>query len=83
MVACSRPSRQGSFSLGVSHDVYRGIPAIYVNSLGYDTYSHPYGPDHRMSLRALREIDNSIRQLYRIVRRVPELQYDLFILSDC
>ncbi|MGH8055909.1 MAG: hypothetical protein ACREOH_01540, partial [Candidatus Entotheonellia bacterium] len=48
------------FTLGVSHDVYRGIPAIYVNFLGYDTYSHPYGPDHRMSLRALREIDNGI-----------------------
>ena len=30
----------------------------------------------------LRRVDRAIRQLWRVVRRVPEHQYDLYILSD-
>jgi hypothetical protein len=70
------------FTLLVSADLYRGVPAIYVNFLDYDVVSHAFGPDDRLAFRALRRVDRSIQQLARIVRRLPELGYDLYILSD-
>jgi hypothetical protein len=70
------------FTLAVSRDLYAGVPAIYVNYLDYDVFSHVYGPRHRRALRALRRVDGSIRQLARVIRRVPEYRYDLYVLSD-
>jgi hypothetical protein len=70
------------FTLAVSRDLYRGVPAIYVNYLDYDVFAHVYGPRHRRALRALRRIDRSIHQLWRIIRRLPERGYDLYVLSD-
>ena len=70
------------FTLSVSADVYRGVPAVYVNFLDYDVFAHAFGPGHRAAMRALRHIDNAIGQLARIVERLPELQYDLYILAD-
>jgi hypothetical protein len=70
------------FNLAVSRDLYRGVPAIYVNYLDYDVFAHAYGPRHRRALRALRRVDRSIRQLWRVCRRVPEHGYDIYVLSD-
>jgi hypothetical protein len=42
------------FTLSVARDVYAGAPAIYVNYLDYDIFSHAWGPRHRRALRALR-----------------------------
>jgi len=70
------------FTLAVSGDVYRGMPAIYVNYLDYDVFAHSFGPSHRAALRALRRVDRSIGQLARLLERVPELGYDLYVLSD-
>jgi hypothetical protein len=70
------------FTLAVSRDLYRGVPAIYVNYLDYDVFAHAYGPRGRPALRALRRIDRSIEQIWRTVRRVPEHGYDLYVLSD-
>jgi len=70
------------FTLSVSADLYRGIPALYVNFLDYDVFAHSFGPTHRSAMRALRHIDNAIGQLARIVERLPEFQYDLYILAD-
>ena len=70
------------FNLAVSRDVYRGVPAIYVNYLDYDVFSHAYGPRHRRALRALRRTDRSIHLLWRVCRRVPEHRYDVYVLSD-
>jgi hypothetical protein len=70
------------FHLAASRDVYRGVPAIYVNFLDYDVFAHAYGPRHRRALRALRRVDRSIHQLWRVCRRVPEHRYDVYILSD-
>jgi hypothetical protein len=33
-------------------------------------------------MRALRSVDSSIRQIWRVTRRVPEHRYDLYVLSD-
>jgi len=70
------------FTLAVSRDLYAGVPAIYVNYLDYDVYAHAYGPRHRRAMRALRQIDRSIHQLWRVIRRVPGHRYDLYVLSD-
>jgi hypothetical protein len=70
------------FNLAASRDIYRGVPAIYVNYLDYDVFSHAYGPRHRRALRTLRRVDRSIHQLWRVCRRVPEHRYDLYVLSD-
>src|SRR5438128_446263 len=70
------------FTLAVAHDLYSGIPTIYVNYLDYDVVAHGWGPRHPRALRALRRVDASIHRLWRILRRVPEYRYDLHVLSD-
>lgn len=70
------------FTLVVARDLYEGVPALYVNYLDYDVFAHAYGPRHRRAFRALRRIDRSIHQLWRVLRRVPEHGYDLYVLSD-
>jgi len=70
------------FTMSVSADLYRGVPAVYVNYLDYDVFAHAFGPAHRSAMGALRRIDNAIGQLLRIVDRLPELEYDLYILAD-
>jgi hypothetical protein len=73
---------RGFFTLAVSRDLYAGTPAVYVNYLDYDVAAHAFGPRSRRALRSLRRVDRAIHQLWRIVRRVPEHRYDLYILSD-
>lgn len=70
------------FNLAVARDLYRGVPAVYVNYLDYDVFAHAYGPRDRRALRALRRVDRSIRHLWGVCRRVPEHRYDLYVLSD-
>ena len=70
------------FTLAVARDLYAGTPSIYVNYLDYDVFSHAYGPRHRRALRSLRRIDDSLKQIWRVCRRVPEHRYDLYVLSD-
>jgi len=70
------------FTLAVSADLYRGVPAIYLNYLEYDVLAHAFGPEHRLSMQALRRVDRSIAQLARILRRLPDRPYDLYVLSD-
>ena len=70
------------FTLAVSRDVYAGLPAIYVNFLDYDVSAHAFSPRSRHAVDSLRGIDNSIRQIWRVIRRVPGHRYDLFVLAD-
>jgi hypothetical protein len=73
---------RGFFTLGASRDLYAGAPAVYVNYLDYDVAAHAFGPRSRRALKSLRRVDRAIHQLWRVLRRVPEHQYDLYILSD-
>jgi hypothetical protein len=70
------------FTLAVSRDVYAGVPAVYVNFLDYDVTAHAFGPRSRRAMRSLNRVDRAIRQICRVVRRLPEHRYDVFILSD-
>jgi hypothetical protein len=80
-LAISRGLRE-LFTLSVTDDVYAGVSALYVNFVDYDVPAHALGPRHGAALRALRAVDTSIRDIWNAVRRVPELRYDLFVLSD-
>jgi len=70
------------FTLVTSRDLYAGVRAIYVNYLDYDVFAHSFGPRHRRAMRALRRVDRSIHQLWRVARRVPGHRYHLYVLSD-
>jgi hypothetical protein len=70
------------FTLAVARDMYAGVPAVFVNYLDYDIAAHAFGPRDRLAFQALRQVDRSIRQLSRILRRVAEYRYDLYILAD-
>ena len=70
------------FTLAASRDLYAGVPAVYVNYVDYDVAAHAFGPRSRRALGSLRRVDRAIRQLVRVARRVPEHQYDIYILAD-
>lgn len=70
------------FTLSVARDLYAGTPAIYVNYVDYDEAAHAFGPRSKPALVTLRRVDRAIRQLARVLRRVPEHRYDLYILAD-
>src|SRR5262245_10044329 len=70
------------FTLGVLADIRAGVPAVYVNYVGYDVVSHAWGPAHRNALRALRPIDRSIGQIARAIREQHTHEYELYVLSD-
>ena len=62
-------------------DVYRGMPAIYVNYYGYDEIAHQDGPLGGEALRALKRIDRHIRRIDSVRRKYwPDM--DLYVLSD-
>ena len=46
------------FTLSGSRDIYRGVPAIYINYLDYDVFAHAYGPEHPRAVRSLRRVDS-------------------------
>lgn len=70
------------FTYSVLRDVYDGVPAIYVNYLDHDEMAHALGPRSDEAVTALRGVDASLRQIRRVLRRVPEHGYDLFVLAD-
>jgi hypothetical protein len=73
---------RGLFTMAVCRDLYAGVPAIYVNYLDYDEAAHAFGPHSRPARVTLRRIDRAIHQLWRVMRRVSEHRYDLYILAD-
>ena len=70
------------FTMAVSRDLYEGVPAIYVNYLGYDETAHAFGPGSDRAMQVLHEVDQSIEQLWTVMRRVPEHRYHAYILAD-
>jgi hypothetical protein len=69
-------------TFSVMIDIYRGMPAIYAAYTGYDEIAHHFGADSREAFRALRAVDNQIRQIDRMRQLYVEHDYDLYLLSD-
>ena len=70
-----------TITLGAVIDIFRGVPSVYVNYLGYDEHSHLRGPESKVAYWTLRGIDRSIRRIHKAVCHA-ERKYDVFILSD-
>src|SRR4030095_12382081 len=71
---------RGFFTMAVSRDLYAGVPAVYVNYVDYDEAAHAFGPRSRPAFVSLGRVDRAIYHLWRVVRRVPEHRYDVYIL---
>jgi type I phosphodiesterase/nucleotide pyrophosphatase len=69
-------------TLAVLLDIYTGVPAIYTTYNVYDEYAHHFGPGSRAALSSVRGLDRRIRQIMRLLRRLPGRPYDVFIWSD-
>jgi hypothetical protein len=67
---------------GILVDVSRGIPAIYVDFLGYDEAAHRRGPGAHAAMRNLASIDAALVTIFAAADAVPELGYDVYVFSD-
>lgn len=69
-------------TLGIRLDIYRGVPSIYANFIGYDGVSHHLGPRSPEAYRTLKALDRQIRDIKRAVDTIALRPYDLYIMSD-
>jgi hypothetical protein len=69
-------------TLGIRLDIFRGVPAIYANYIGYDEIAHHFGPRSPAAYRALKSLDRQIRDVHRAIDTIALRPYDLFVMSD-
>lgn len=69
-------------TLGIRLDIFRGVPAIYANYIGYDGVGHHLGPRSPEAYRALKALDRQIRDVVRAIDTIAPRNYDLYVLSD-
>src|SRR4051812_20750320 len=65
----------------VLEDMYRGVPAIYVDLVGYDEVAHHAGPERPEALDELSEMDRQIGLLARAAEHAAR-PYEFVVLSD-
>jgi hypothetical protein len=69
-------------TLSVLLDIYVGVPRIYTTYNAYDEFAHHLGPSSRTAYKSLRALDRRIREVFKLVNRMPGRPYDVYILSD-
>lgn len=69
-------------TLGIRLDIFRGVPAIYANYIGYDEVGHHFGPRSGPAYRVLKALDRQIRDVERAITDIAVRPYDLYIMSD-
>ena len=69
-------------TLGIRLDIFRGVPAIYANYIGYDEIGHHFGPRGAPAYRALKALDRQIRDVQRAIEENALRPYDLYVMSD-
>jgi uncharacterized membrane protein YvlD (DUF360 family) len=65
----------------VLEDMYRGVPVIFVDLVGYDEVAHHAGPERPEALDAVAEVDRQIGILARAAGSAPR-PYHIVVLSD-
>jgi uncharacterized membrane protein YvlD (DUF360 family) len=65
----------------VLEDMYRGVPVVYVDLVGYDEVAHHAGPERPEALDAVVEVDRQIGILARAATSSSR-RYHLVVLSD-
>ncbi len=66
-------------TIGVILDIKRGVPKIYMNYMNYDDIAHLRGPNSASAYFMVRAAD---RRIKRIMKRIRDDSYDVFIMSD-
>lgn len=69
-------------TLGIRLDIFRGVPAIYANYIGYDEIAHHFGPRSGPAYRCLAALDRQIRDVKRAIDTIALRPYDLYVMSD-
>lgn len=69
-------------TLGIRLDIFRGVPAVYANYIGYDEVAHHLGPRSTYAYRALKALDRQIRDVNRAIETIALRPYDLYVMSD-
>lgn len=69
-------------TLGIRLDIFRGVPAIYANYIGYDEVAHHLGPRSTPAYRSLKALDRQIRDVHKAIETIGLRPYDLYIMSD-
>jgi hypothetical protein len=69
-------------TLSVLLDIYVGVPRIYTTYNAYDEFAHHLGPSSRTAYKSLRALDRRIREVFKLINRMPGRPYDVYILSD-
>jgi hypothetical protein len=69
-------------TLSVLLDIYLGVPAVYTTYNAYDEFAHHFGPSSRTAYKSLRALDRRIKEIFKVINRIPGRPYDVYILSD-
>ncbi len=69
-------------TLSIMLDIYTGVPAIYSTYNAYDEFAHHFGPSSPTAYKSLRALDRRIKEIFRLINRIPGRAYDVYILSD-
>ena len=69
-------------TLSVLLDIYTGVPAIYTTYNAYDEFAHHFGPSSSTAYKSLRALDRRIKEIFKVINRIPGRPYDVYILSD-
>jgi len=67
---------------GILVDLSRGIPAVFVDFIGFDETAHRRGPDAEAAQRCLATIDVALAMIFAAADAVPELGYEVHVFSD-
>jgi hypothetical protein len=67
---------------GTIIDIARGVPVTYCDLLAYDEFAHRRGPDAPEAVSHLRSMDLALAAIFAAAEAVPELRYDVYVLSD-
>jgi Type I phosphodiesterase / nucleotide pyrophosphatase len=69
-------------TLGIRLDIFRGVPAVYANYIGYDEVAHHLGPHSAAAYRSLRALDRQVRDVAKAIDTIGLRPYDLYVMSD-
>ncbi|HZD04519.1 MAG TPA: alkaline phosphatase family protein, partial [Longimicrobiales bacterium] len=69
-------------TLSILLDIHLGVPSIYTTYNAYDEFAHHFGPSSRTAYKSLRALDRRIKEIFKMINRIPGRPYDVYILSD-
>lgn len=63
-------------------DLARGVPAVFVDFVGFDETAHRRGPDSTAAMRELERADVALAAIFAGADAAPDLGYDVYVMSD-